>query len=83
MKAVTVRLVDAVLRQPRGQRRADHRVRKAGRDAEEEGRDRRRLGVRAEAGGQVIAPIARHPLCGTGHAALYRTDLFPSSGELC
>jgi hypothetical protein len=43
------RLVDAVLLQARGQRRADHRVGKARRDAEEQGRERRGFGVGPDA----------------------------------
>ncbi len=42
---MTVVLVMPVLRQPRGQRRADHRIGKARRHAEEEGRDRRLFGI--------------------------------------
>ena len=42
------RLVDAVLRQPRGQRRADHRIGKARRNAEEEGGERRLLEIGLE-----------------------------------
>ena len=56
-------LVDAVLRQPRGQRGADHRVGKARGHAEEQRRQRRGLGVRAHARGQVAAPVGGDREC--------------------
>ena len=57
------RLRDPVLRQPRRQRRADHRIGKARRDAEEEGRDRRGLRIGADAGGKGVAPAGAARSC--------------------
>ena len=53
------RLVDAVLLQSRGQRRADHRIGKAGRDAEEQGAERCRFGVGPDARRKPRAPARR------------------------
>jgi hypothetical protein len=55
-------LVDAILRQPRRQRRADHRIREARRHAEEEGRQRRLFHI----GFYGIQPVAA-ALHGVGH----------------
>ena len=57
------RLVDAVLLEPRGQRRADHRVGKARRDAEEEGRERRGFGIGPDACRQHRAPALVQRRC--------------------
>ena len=51
-------LLDPVLRESRGQRGADHCVRRARRDTEEESRQRRTLDVRAHAFGNIRAPVA-------------------------
>ena len=51
-------LPDAELREPRGQRGTDHRVRRAGRNPEEECRQRRALDVRTHALGKIRAPVA-------------------------
>jgi hypothetical protein len=49
-------LADALLRQARSERRADHREGEAGGDAEEQRRERRGLEIRADAFRQPVAP---------------------------
>ena len=74
-------LPDPVLREPRGERGADHREGEAGRDAEERSGQRRRFDVRAHAFRQPAAPPKRRCRAGEIMASLYTAVMALSDGQ--